>query len=184
MTEAQDHDLGGRPLKFQTVAELRQKIQDYFDACDPHVTTRRVKTGVNSKGLAIWDEREELTDQQPYTVMGLARTLKTTRETVLDYESGTHDDKDDTDPQGERFSDIVKDAKARINEDVERRLLSGIATTGAIFWLKNNAGYRDQTHIDHTTKDKPMPLLAGLAPNKLEVDDAAAGPDDRADEDQ
>jgi hypothetical protein len=50
----------GRPLKFETVEMLQEKIDAYFNECD---------------------EKEE-----PYTITGLALALNTTRETLLDYE--------------------------------------------------------------------------------------------------
>lgn len=63
--------------------------------------------------------------------------------------------------------------------------MSGAPATGAIFWLKNSAGWRDRQEIDHTTKDQPIPLLAGLAPAKLEVEDgdAATGTDNNTTKD-
>lgn len=52
--------------------------------------------------------------------------------------------------------------------------------------------YVDQQHIDHTTKNQPIPLLAGLAPATLEVEDegedladgGATPADDSSQEDQ
>lgn len=52
--------MAGRPLKFQTVEELQNKILDYFTVCSE---TKR-----------------------PLTITGLALHLDTTRETLLDYE--------------------------------------------------------------------------------------------------
>lgn len=50
----------GRPLKFKTVEELQQKIDDYFKKMDE--------------------------EKKPYTITGLALALDTTRRTLLDYE--------------------------------------------------------------------------------------------------
>jgi hypothetical protein len=49
-----------RPLKFQSVEELQQKIDEYFEMCD-------------EKG-------------KPYTISGLAYYLDTNRQTLLNYE--------------------------------------------------------------------------------------------------
>lgn len=156
----QEKNVGGRPLKFETVAELKQLIETYFNTCDPHTEMRRVETGVKQDGTTNWATREVMTEQRPYTVLGLARALKTTRDTLIDYESGKYDDRDDTDPSGDRFSDAIKEAKARINEQVEERMLSGAAPGSAsIFWLKNNAQWKDKTEVDHTTDGKPMTAL-------------------------
>lgn len=55
----------GRPLKFQSVEELNEKIEAYFDSC--------------------WDE-EESCYKRPYTITGLALALDTSRKVLLDYE--------------------------------------------------------------------------------------------------
>lgn len=178
------NNVGGRPLKFETVAELRHLAENYFKTCDPHTEIRRVFKGNDQNGTAIWEDREIMTSAVPYTITGLARALKTTRETLLDYESGKYDDRDDTDPSGERFSDTIKDAKLRVQQNAEELLMSGMPATGPIFWLKNNAGWRDRQEIDHTSKDRPIPLLAGLAPDKLEVEDDAPSADDGSHKDQ
>jgi hypothetical protein len=161
--ESEDKDKRGRPLKFETVAEMKQKINDYFNACDPHTKMTRIISGHNDSGKAIWADAEIMTEQIPYTITGLARALKTTRETLLDYESGKYDNKDDTDAAGEHFSDTIKDAKLRVQDNVEIMSLNG-AGAGTIFWLKNNAGWRDRQEVDHTTngKDLPTPILGGL----------------------
>lgn len=76
------------------------------------------------------------TNEKPKTIMGLALALDMTRETFCQYE------KDGP------FSDIVKKAKAKVVQEVEARLFSG-NPTGAIFWLKNHAGYRDKAEVEH-----------------------------------
>jgi len=55
----------GRPLKFKTVQELQEKIDDYFESCK------------NIKGDLI----------RPYTITGLALALDTSRKVLLDYEN-------------------------------------------------------------------------------------------------
>lgn len=161
--QEEEKNVGGRPLKFETVAELKQLIETYFNTCDPHTEMRRVETGVKQDGTTNWATREVMTEQRPYTVLGLARALKTTRDTLIDYKSGKYDDRDDTDPSGDRFSDAIKEAKARINEQVEERMLSGAAPGSAsIFWLKNNAQWKDKTEVDHTTDGKPMRALVEI----------------------
>lgn len=165
-------NVGGRPLKFKSVAELESAIDNYFRKCDEHTEMRRVLMGNDTHGKALFEEKEILIRKRPYTIIGLARALGTSRETLLDYESGKYDLKAaDVEESETTFSDAIKDAKSRVEQDVEEGLLSGMPATGAIFWLKNNAGWRDRQEIDHTSKDKPIPLLAGLAPGKLVVED-------------
>lgn len=160
-------DKGGRPVKFDTVEKLEQAIRSYFDSCDPHTERRVVDCGINEKGETIWREREVMTEQKPYTVSGLARAIGLTRQGLIEY------------GRKEKFSDTVEDAKERCHEFAESQLY-GRSATGAAFSLKNNWNWRDRQEVDHTTKDQPIPLLAGLAPAKLEVEDDASPADDSA----
>lgn len=73
-------------------------------------------------------------DKVPYTVTGLASALDLTRQGLTEYEN-----------KGE-FSATIKKAKQKVVKSVEQRLLSGANATGAIFWLKNNAGWKDEQH--------------------------------------
>lgn len=150
---------GGRPLKFETVKQLKRKIEQYFGECDPHEAKRSVVVR-KSDGTSYISEEEYITDRQPYTINGLARALRTNRETLNKYGSGDYDDKDDTDESGDKFSDAIKDAKARIAEDVERRMLSGESPgSSGIFWLKNNDNWKDKSEVDHTTKGEAIALV-------------------------
>lgn len=54
-------DKGGRPLKFKTVKELKEKIIEYFEVC--------------------------LNTQEVPTITGLALDLDTTRDTLIDYQN-------------------------------------------------------------------------------------------------
>jgi hypothetical protein len=49
----------GRPMKFESVSELQEKIDAYFDRCDAA--------------------------EEPYLITGLALSLDTSRETLCDY---------------------------------------------------------------------------------------------------
>lgn len=173
--EAPKHP-GGRPLKYQTVQELDLAIQNYFAECDPHTTKALVETGQDSKGNMLFDTRTVLTEQKPYLVTGLARALGVSRQTLLNYR------------QRDEFFDSITGAVQRCEEYAESQLYGPFAN-GAKFNLINNyqgkhQDWSDKSSIDHTTKDQPIPLLAGLAPAKLEVEDEdAAHSDDSSSED-
>jgi hypothetical protein len=172
---------GGRPLKYETVEALDRAINAYFDMCDPHTQRRVVDCGINEKGETIWREREVMTEQRPYTISGLANALGVTRQTLLNY------------ADREEFFDSIDRAKSRCEEYAEQQLFEGNAN-GAKFNLINNyrgkhQDWSDKHEIDHTTKDQPIPLLAGLAPATLvvedEADDAGTAPaDDSPNKDQ
>lgn len=57
-------------------------------------------------------------------------------------------------------------------------------TKAAIFWLKNRQKdkWRDRQELDHTTKDQPIPLLAGIAPSTLNIEDEEEHGDTPADD--
>lgn len=116
-----------RPLTFKTPEEMQDVINEYFDYCD-----NRIKT--------IWDDDKQkeiaVTNPAPYTMHGLARALKIDRRTLIDY------------TELDKFLPTIKAARERIAEDVETRLMDGRAQTGAIFNLKNNFGWKDETHTD------------------------------------
>jgi hypothetical protein len=131
----------GRPLKFKTVEELQEAINDYFDWC--YNRTKR-----------IWDDKEQaeklVSDPAPYTMSGLARRIGLSRQGLIDYENR------------DAFLDAIKEARERVHEDVETRLMEK-APTGAIFNLKNNFGWKDSKEL--TGKDGkdlfPTPILGG-----------------------
>lgn len=74
---------------------------------------------------------------KPYTVSGLAYALGTNRQTLINYE----------DKSG--FIDTIKSAKAKIERFNEEMLYSkDVSTTGVIFNLKNNYGWKDKQEIE------------------------------------
>lgn len=149
---------GGRPLKFETVELLDQAIRAYFDSCNPHTQRRVVDCGINEAGETIWREREVMTEQQPYTVSGLARALGITRDTLINYK------------ERDEFFDSVQAAYERCHEFAEQQLY-GKSASGASFSLKNNWGWEDKKQFDHTTKGERMPLLGGATPLPAEDDE-------------
>ncbi|WOI85983.1 terminase small subunit [Rhodococcus qingshengii] len=175
VSEQEEKNKGGRPPKFETVEELEAAISAYFDMQDPHTEDRLVESGVSDKGETIFMRRKVMTEQKPYTVSGLARALGMSRETLVQYK------------KNEKFSDSILPAYERCHEFAETQLYSRNAS-GASFSLKNNWGWKDRQEVDHTTKDQPIPLLAGIAPAALVVEDeddgGTASADDSANEDQ
>lgn len=125
----------GRPLLFASKEELQSKIDAYFKECDSSL----LPDGKTTK---------------PYTITGLAVALKTSRQTLINYE------------EREAFFDTIKDAKSRIENSYEERALSGMASAPvSIFTLKNNFNWRDNLDVDHTSNGKPIPLLNGILDN-------------------
>lgn len=138
-------NLGGRPMKYQSEAQLQEAIDDYFDQCDNRIVQ------VFSKKIG---DVVEINDPEPYTVSGLAYAMGVDRDTLLNY------------AKDERFFGAIKRAKNKVHLDVERRLMERNAT-GAIFNLKNNFGWKDEQVVKNevditTTHTVPPEMLEGF----------------------
>lgn len=164
-TKLKRHTLG-RPLKFQTVKDLKQAINDYFESLfEPRFDMWGNPVINKATG------KQMMKKSKVATVTGLAVALGTTRETLLDYELGKHDGKDLTveqlaeNEQIEDFSDTIKEAKLRIYSDTEQQLYQGKAV-GAIFSLKNNYGWVDKT-VTETTPTAPVNPYENLTEDEL-----------------
>lgn len=144
---------GGRPPKFKTLIQMQMVIDAYFLECDAHWSeeqywdypwldeeyleeqphggslkrTRKKDYDVDMVLLT----RKRLTEQQPYTMAGLARRLGLSRQGLMEYKGK------------DQFSDAIIQARARVEECNERILLNGKNPSGAIFNLKVNFGYKE-----------------------------------------
>jgi DNA-binding XRE family transcriptional regulator len=118
----------GRPLKFKTVEELQTAIDEYFNFCD-----NRLVNGWDNKT----NEQFSFISPAPYTMSGLARRIGISRQGLIDYENR------------DEFLDAIKEARERVHEDVETRLMEK-APTGAIFNLKNNFKWKDESKVENT----------------------------------
>lgn len=118
---AKEHE--GRPLVFKTVADLEAKIREYFDWCDGRTRTTYDKDG-NEKSY-VWGA--------PYGMAGLAYFLDVDRKTITNY---SHRDK---------YFPALAQARARIEADLEQRIIESRTPQGGIFMAKNNFGYVDET---------------------------------------
>lgn len=86
------------------------------------------------------------------TLAGLACALDIARSTLYEYS------------KKDGFSDILKKSRQKVEAHYEKRLIYSGRPTGVIFALKN-MGWTDRQGIDHTTKDKPLPIpiMGGLS---------------------
>lgn len=115
---------GGRPLKFNSVEELQQKIDDYFVWCDS-----QVKGILTERGVKII--------KKPYTMSGLAIHLGCDRKTLVNYS------------KNEEYFHAIKAARQRVEGYIEEGMLSGeLSAVPCIFNMKNNFGWADKQEID------------------------------------
>lgn len=75
---------------------------------------------------------------EPYTVTGLCLALDICRDTLSEY------------MKKDEFSDTIKKAKLKVENYLEKRLINDNSTTGIIFNLKNNFGWKDKQEIEHS----------------------------------
>lgn len=106
----------GRPTIFDNEPDMQKAIDAYYEKVD-HQCDEKCPKGCNIK--------------EPPTITGLAMALDMTTETLRCYGNK------------EEFSATVKKAKQIVEKAVEIRLLFGPQATGPLFWLKNNAGWKD-----------------------------------------
>lgn len=125
----QENNKVGKPLKFKTVKEMQDKIDEYFAYCDNR--TKRMYDEKKGQDIII-------SYPAPYTMSGLARALGIDRRTLLDY---AHRD---------GYLPTIKAAREKIHEDVETRLMEGKAQAGAIFNLKNNFSWKDESKVEQS----------------------------------
>ena len=121
----------GRPLKFKTVIELKNKIAEYFDYCD-----NRLVTGYDNKT----NQQFAYINPEPYTMSGLAYYLDLSRQSLVNYK------------RRGKFLYTIKRARRKVEMDIDRRLNDKNSfTPGLIFNLKNNFGWKDRNETDLTT---------------------------------
>lgn len=109
--------LGRRILslrKFKSVQELKDKISAYFFGADKRL--------------------------EPYTMSGLARALGVTTSTLQEYARGYRDGYN-LSLEEETFSDIIDEARQRIEEFAEKNLYSKYGFNGAKFMLDVSFGW-------------------------------------------
>ena len=77
-------------------------------------------------------------NHEPYTITGLCIALDICRDTLSEY------------MKKEEFSDTIKKAKLKVENYLEKHLITDSSTTGIIFNLKNNFGWSDKQQIKHS----------------------------------
>lgn len=71
-------------------------------------------------------------NKEPYTVTGLALALNMSRQDLINYQDR------------KMFFDTIKNAKLKIENYLEKHLVTDNGVTGIIFNLKNNYGWKDK----------------------------------------
>jgi hypothetical protein len=153
------------PMKFESVEELQQKIDDYFLSCLSPIMETIPNPDYDLDGDKIANEdipkyierhkrnaKGDLmyTQHEPYTISGLAYALGTSRTTLLEYQKELKTSLDPEILKG--CADAIKRAKQKIETYMEKYMFEGKNQTSAIFVAKNNFGWIDRSERDVTTK--------------------------------
>lgn len=162
----------GRPFKFTDAAEVKREIQNYFDSRDPHITEQMIKVGSNKEGEFIYDRRQVMSEQKPYTITGLSRRLGVTRETLNKYLDINHYPDEMSMDGCQEIIDSIQDAYQRVEEYNEEQLFVGNAN-GVKFSLTNNFGWVDKVVNENRNRDITKDL-DDLDDQKNEVANEAA----------
>ncbi len=112
----------GRPLAFDSVEKLEQKIDEYFKSDEAYI-------------ISYTDGSEQKTFAP--TISGLALFLECDRKTITNYGNK------------EEYFPTIKKARLRIESHLEKRLY-GSNVTGTIFNLKNNFDWKDKSEVEQT----------------------------------
>ncbi len=96
------------------------------------------------------------------TITYLAVFLDTSRETLKDYQT----------KYGDEFSDTVARAKQKIEAEMEDMLYNKHSARGAEFTLKNNFGWKEEQHLDHTSGGEKIEGFQFVKPED-ETDDTS-----------
>lgn len=173
-----------KPLKFTSVEELVKQIDAYFESLYDYARDMWGNRMVDKEAKPDPDNPDAkvyvMKKVKVATVTGLAVFLDTTRETLLDYESGKYDDRDaegksieltveqqEYNAQVQKYSDTIKRAKLMIYDDTEQQLFISGRSSGAIFSLKNNYQWQDKTQQELTNPDGSLSPLAGMRTDEL-----------------
>lgn len=138
---------------YPTPQSMANKVREYFDYCLPEVFDQR--TG-----------EMKIKERKPPTYSGLARYLGfQSRGQMLDY----------VNKRDEAYNTILADAKLRLEDYLEGKLVYSKAPAGIMFALKNNAGWEEKSTRQLTSGDG-QPLVFGWAENAGDVIDTKASP--------
>lgn len=113
---------GGRPLAFDSVEELEEKIAEFFKSDEAYL-------------ISYSDGQEQKTFAP--TMAGLALFLDVDRKTIVNY------------GKKQEYFHAIKRARLRIESHLEKKLY-GNNVTGTIFNLKNNFDWKDKSEVANT----------------------------------
>lgn len=122
----------GRPRQYNTVEELEEVIEDYFESCwiDKIVETTDKEGNTTTSNVKY--------QLRPYTVTGLALHLNLTRQGLINYQGRPE------------FVDAITRAKQKVEMFAEESLFTNKNTNGPSFALKNNFHWIDEQRQRHS----------------------------------
>jgi len=132
----------GRPLKFETVETLEEKINEYFESCWEEVwftqEKREGKKVVCTEWVPALDRHGNIVKRlkERPCITGLAVFLDTSRKVLMEYE------------EKEEYSNTIKKAKNLCEYYAEQGTISGAIPPGAGVFILKNFGWTDKQEIE------------------------------------
>lgn len=134
---------GGRPKAYESPENMQELVDKYFLDCEGTLLT----DAEGKPRLNKYDEPIYI-DKTPPSIAGLALALGfTSRQSLINYQDE------------EKFVDVIKRAKLRIEIYNNSRLYDKDGVQGAKFNLTVNYGYVDKTETDINIKEIPQIIL-------------------------
>lgn len=144
---------------YPTPQSLKNKVDEYFESCFRRRTDFSGNPRANGGDL-------RLIEIKPPTFSGLARYLGfSSRTQMIEYAN----------KRDEAYNAILADAKLRLEDYLEGKLIYSKAPAGIMFALKNNAGWEEKSTRQLTSSDG-QPLIFGWAEKAGDVIDVSASP--------
>lgn len=128
-----DGRTAGRPPKYKSKEEIREKIDAYFEECEG-----KLLEDDDGKPVLDKNDRPVIIGKRPMTITGLALALGfSSRQSLLNYKGK------------KEFLDTITRAYARVEQYTEERLFDKDGAAGAKFSLANNfEGWKEKQQIE------------------------------------
>lgn len=134
------HWVSHPPAMYSDPEVMKKLCDQYFASCEGVLRDRWGNILIDDDDMPVYGV------VKPYTISGLARFLGMSTETLKMYRRGQRDDPG-FDNGNLQFSDVLLDARQRVEEYAEHRLYDKDGSYGARFVLDHGFGW-------HTTKEE------------------------------
>ena len=135
-----------------TPKEIRDRLQEYFDYCDPHIdevelVIHETKKGGGKEQVGEIKKVPTKTKQKPYTLSGIANCLGITTKQYKEIANPDYKSRHGSVRVSPKARDEMIMVLQKVEEFAEKKLYQG-ASSGAQFALKNIAEWKDKMEVE------------------------------------